>query len=173
MKPLILFLLLFVIPPLQAQKPDTIKLLTGELITGTILDDDGSIIVIKSEGKTLSIKKTEIDNETNRNEADFAKRNNELKTVKSSTTNISITNDCCKDVEYLRYCLGKYYSQSNTGIGLGVVGLIVGGIGIYKNAPTVIYSGAGIAAVAAIISYDSRKWIKRASLGANGVVISF
>lgn len=174
MKKLALLIALFLSIPVWAQKQDVIKLFNGTTITGTIMDDDGSVIIIKNGDKLISVNKNEIDNEQNRKEKEFGKRDTELKNAMSSkTTTANESKDCCKEVEYIKYCMGKYYKQTNTAIGLSAVGILTLGVGVFIKSPAVIYSSAGIFAIAEVVSFDSRKWIKRASLGANGFVISF
>jgi hypothetical protein len=173
MKQLFILFLLVIACNVQAQKQETIYLQDGTSVTGQVMDDDGSSIIVKTNNNYVTIKKSDIENEQNSKKREFAKRDNELKSGMSTDIAVDKTKDCCKDVEYVRYCLGKYYSQTNTAIGVSLVGLITSTAGIVLKSPATMLSGGAIVIVGEIIAFDSRKWIKRASLGANGIVVNF
>ena len=77
------------------------------------------------------------------------------------------------EIEHLRYCMGKYHKQKMTGYYFGFSAIGIGACGVAVDEPSVLIGSGVLGLVGLIISVDSEKWLKKASLTPYGLGLKY
>lgn len=79
------------------------------------------------------------------------------------------------EIDHIRYCAGKYAKEMSTGYTFSILGsaISVGGAFIKDKPEIPIAVGAGLGLIGYILIINSNKWMKKISIGPDGLGIKY
>lgn len=99
-------------------------------------------------------------------------------TMNSQITDITKIEDKYKyEIDHIRYCAGKYRNEIMTGYAFSFAGAVATGSAIFMDnsddIKLVTVVGFGLGLIGTILIIDSNKWMKKISVGPNGIGIKY
>jgi len=159
--------------------------------TVSIIDADDQYFTIKYNDGKAYVNRTDLKfsyselrelNKTKKMATSDSKFSNQLKELPSASgsfklsgTDITKVDDKYKyEIDHIRYCAGKYNQQIMTGYLLSITGSVVVGGGSFTDKPKVpLAIGAGLSLIGGILIIDGQKWMKKISIGPDGIGIKY